>query len=140
MTKRSSKRRTTTIIVHGERWDVPRGFGQAYLRMSKHEDDLLGRQKPGEVIGALTDMLGLVGYTAAIDTIASWTKRERLEAWIYASTLHLIAGDNAIQPHPKPSWFPAEPWAGLGPRGNDPLDGPPPTEITHRASATTREA
>lgn len=121
--------RTTRIKVKGETWDVPRGFGAEYRRYATEMLALASKGETGEAVvdETLRDLLELIGYTASVSAIAGWTIRQRAEAIIYALNVHLRAGDNPIQAHPKPSWFPEHPWRG--PAGQHPLDGPGPTEI-----------
>lgn len=121
--------RTTTIEVLGEPWDVPRGFGAEYSRQVKEDLALAGKGKPGEVIGRIRDCLELIGYTASTETIADWPLRKRVEAVVYALNVHLRASDNPIPRHPRPDWFPAEPWQGPGAYGASIFDGPRPTVI-----------
>lgn len=103
--------RTTTIRVNGDRWDVPRGFGEEYLRTAREEGERLGKGHPGEVIGVIRDLLGLIGYDAPVEAVADWPARKRIEAVVYARNVHARASDNPIQPHPKLDWLP-EPWRG----------------------------
>jgi hypothetical protein len=107
-------KKTTTITVAGERWDVPRGFGAEYRRralMHAHGDV----QHEASV---LSDLLLLVGYEASAETIAAWPLRKRVEAEVYAANVHARAGDNPVQRHPALSWLP-EPWQG------------PPADVSH---------
>lgn len=105
------KGRTTTIIVSGDKWDVPRGFGAAYLREADYQVDLLRSKKPAELLDRVRGCLGLVGYTASIDTVSDWPLRKRVEFVIWAQYVHLKASDNAVQVPPRPAWLP-EPWSG----------------------------
>ena len=119
--------RTTTITVLGERWDVPRGFVALYRRVARHDLELAGAGKPGQVIGEVRDVLLLVGYEASIAVVSEWSLRKRVEASVYAATVHARAGDNPVQRHPKPKWLPKPwkgPWCGEGVFG-----GPGPTVL-----------
>lgn len=128
--------KTTTITVNRERWDVPRGFGQAYLREAHRQLELIRVGKPGEVISVVIDLLSLVGWEPTREAVADWSLRKRVEAVVYAATVHLRAGDNPVQRHPELSWLP-KPWQGK-PRNLDHIrpslrgafDGPAPTELT----------
>lgn len=117
--------KTTRITVHGETWDVPRGFGREYKRLAKLDLELAGKGKPGEVIGLIQDMLGLIGYTASIATIAEWPLRQRVEAVAYAANVHARASDNPLPRHPKPRWLPT-PWCGPTPSWKN-----TPTEVVN---------
>jgi len=127
MSKRKRRILTTTIRVHGSEWRVPRGFGRSYLRAAKDDLALVGAGKPGEVIGFLQDLLALIGYSASIEQIAEWTLRRRVEAAVYAATVHARAGDNPVQRHPPLPWLP-EPWKGPW-SGEGAFAGPSPTVI-----------
>jgi hypothetical protein len=109
---RTTKPRTTKILVNGETWRVPRGFGRAYARTAKDDLALARAGKPGEVISTVIDLLALVGYTATIEQVADWDLRKRVEAVVYAATEHARASDNPVQRHPRPSWLPDRPWQG----------------------------
>jgi hypothetical protein len=111
--------RTTTIRVLGETWRVPRGFGRAYARAARDDLALARAVKPGQVIGTVIDLLGLIGYTATIAQVADWDLRRRVEAVVFAATEHARASDNPVQRHPRPSWLPERPWQG------------PPTDVSH---------
>jgi hypothetical protein len=106
------KARTTKIVVNGETWRVPRGFGRTYARTAKDDLALALAAKPGEVIGTVIDLLALIGYTATIEQVADWDLRKRVEAVVYAATEHARASDNPVQRHPRPSWLPDRPWQG----------------------------
>lgn len=106
------KSRTTAIRVLGETWRVPRGFGRTYARVAKDDLALARAAKPGEVIGTIIDLLGLVGYHATVAQVADWDLRRRVEAVVYAATEHARASDNPVQRHPRPSWLPERPWQG----------------------------
>lgn len=93
--------RTTRITVNGETWDVPRGFGAAYSRCA-------GAELEPETI---RDILSLVGYTAELSTIEAWPLRKRVEAEVYAASVHMRASDNPTPVPPKPEWM-GEPWKG----------------------------
>ena len=113
MTKRSAaKARTTTIVVNGETWRVPRGFGAAYRRTLKDHFALIAAGEPGKLISEVVDLLALVGYAATAEQVADWDLRKRVEAVIYAATEHLRASDNPIPRYPRPSWLPDRPWQG----------------------------
>jgi hypothetical protein len=117
----------TTITVHGERWDVPRGFGAQYRARAKDEDVDLRVGRPGKVIHAIATMLMLVGYEASTAAISDWPRRKRVEAFVYAMNEHLRASDNHIQAHPCPAWLP-EPWRGPM-KGDGVFCGPSPTVL-----------
>lgn len=123
----SWKGRTTTITVRGERWDVPRGFGAIYRRVARHDLELIAAGKPGQVIGEIRDVLLLVGYEASIAVVSDWPLRQRVEASVYAATVHARAGDNPVQAHPKPKWLP-DPWKGPW-RGQGAFAGPGETVL-----------
>lgn len=130
------KRATTTIFVNDERWKVPRGFGAAYKREAQQQLELIAQGKPGAIVGAIQDLMALVGYAPTVAAIADWPLRKRVEAVVYAVNVHLRASDNAIQRHPDLEWLP-ESWKGT--RAERPahirpdlwgaFDGPTPTEI-----------
>ena len=120
--------RVTKIRVLDETWRVPRGFGAAYRRVVKDHLPLIGAGKPGQLIGSVIDLLGLVGYHATIEQVADWDLRRRVEAVIYAATEHARASDNPIQRHPRPSWLPEDPWKGP-PIGEGIFHGPGGTPI-----------
>lgn len=103
--------KTTRITVCGETWDVPRGFGREYKRLAKADLEWCAKGRPGEAIGLIRDLLGLIGYAASVATVAEWPLRKRVEAAVYASNVHLRASDNPLPRHPKPRWLPA-PWCG----------------------------
>lgn len=104
-------KRTTTITVLGERWDVPRGFGAAYSREVRHQLDLIATCKPGVIIGELIDLMLMIGYAPTVAAVATWDLRKRVEAAIYSTTTMLRASDNAVQRHPELPWLP-KPWQG----------------------------
>jgi hypothetical protein len=119
--------RTTTIRVLGETWRVPRGFGRAYARAARDDLALARAVKPGQVIGTVIDLLGLIGYTATIAQVADWDLRRRVEAVVFAATEHARASDNPVQRHPRPSWS-ERPWQGPQ-RGEGAFAGPSGTPI-----------
>lgn len=82
-------------------FEPPRGFGAAYRRAMR--EPLKAH--------ALSDLLALIGYDAAPEVIERWSAIQRAQAQVYATNVHLRAGDNAIQRHPRPDWMP-EPWQG----------------------------
>lgn len=90
---------------------APRGFGASYRRIAQLQAELIAKGKPGEVIGMIRDVLGLIGYEASISDVADWDAQKRVEAHAYAYNVHARASDNPIQRHPKPPWLP-EPWEG----------------------------
>jgi len=94
---------TTTVRINGAAWDVPRGFGREYVRHAKLEAKADA--------SVLVDLLALIGYSATEVQIASWDLRRRVEASVYAATVHARASDNPIQRHPPLAWLP-EPWKG----------------------------
>jgi hypothetical protein len=122
------KTATTAIRVLGETWRVPRGFGRVYADTAKHDLALALAVKPGEVIGIVIDLLGLVGYTATIEQVANWDLRRRVEAIVYASTEHARASDNPVRRHPRPSWLPERSWQGPE-KGEGVFAGPSGTPI-----------
>ena len=95
--------KTTRISVGDEQWDVPRGFGREYQRIAAHE-------KKAPVAG-LADLIGLIGYTASDEEMASWPLRKRVELTVYAANVHMRASDNPMQRHPRLEWLP-EAWTG----------------------------
>lgn len=98
---------------------APRGFGAAYRRTA---------QEPASA-EALQSLLGLVGYEASVEAIASWKLLRRVQAEVHATYEHLRASDNSVPRHPRPDWMP-ELWKG--PREQDPLlggDGPGGTPL-----------
>lgn len=104
--------KTTRIVVtRGVHWLVPRGFGSWYRAVAREQLKELGEGKPGNVVGRIQDLLGLVGYEVPVAVVAAWDLRKRVEAEVYALNVHLRASDNPIQSHPKLTWLP-EPWAG----------------------------
>lgn len=125
--KQARPPRTTSITVTGERWDVPRGFGELYRRVAREQLAALGRGRPGVVIDGILSIMRLVGYDASITTVAAWPLRKRIEVEIYCATVHARAGDNPVPRHPKPSWLP-DPWKGRW-AGDGAFAGPTPTVI-----------
>lgn len=117
--------RSTKIRVLDEIWHVPHGFGKAYQRVLRNHFDLLAAGEPGKLISEVIDLLALVGYQATIEQIASWDLRRRVEAVVYAGTVHGRASDNPVRKHPRPCWLPERAWQGPlqgegvfgGPRG-----------------------
>lgn len=103
--------KTTTIVVLGERWDVPRGFGAAYRREVARQMDSFRRGRSAEITSVVSDMLLMIGYEASVESIADWPLRKRVEAVVYAATVHARAGDNPVQRHPELEWLP-KPWQG----------------------------
>lgn len=110
---------TTTIVVGGHAFRVPRGFGAEYERR------LLG-ETPDP--GLVRDSLELIGYTAPLAAIRRWSVFRRVEAVTYASNVHAGASDNPVRRHPRPHWLP-EPWQGPE-HGRGAFRGPGPTEVT----------
>lgn len=119
MTRHANGRlRKTTITVAGERWDVPFGFGREYQRIAA-----LGSE-------GIRDVLELIGYTAPEEEIAAWPLRKQVEASVYAANVHARASDNILPAHPRPRWFPPEPWGGPHQGESDSIwGGPGPTPI-----------
>jgi hypothetical protein len=105
-------REKSEIRINGQTWFVPRGFGLAYARAAKQDLALVGAGKPGQVIGTVVDLLALIGYAATNDQVACWDLRRRVEAVVYASTVHARASDNPVRRHPRPAWLPARAWRG----------------------------
>jgi len=103
--------KTTVVTVNGERWEVPRGFGAAYLREARGDLKLAAKGRPGQIIERIQGVLGLIGYDASVEEIANWPLQKRVEAVIYGGNVHARASDNPIQRHPKPAWLP-DPWRG----------------------------
>lgn len=122
------KRATTSIVVNGRTWKVPRGFGATYRRFAKFDLELIGRGKPGAVITGIRDLLLLIGYEVSVSEVADWPLRKRVEAQVYAATEHARAGDNPVRRHPKPRWLP-RPWQGPYDHGTGVFAGPTPTVI-----------
>jgi len=122
------KRRSTTIRVLGATWQVPRGFGRAYVRAVA--DDLscthLGRSE--EADAAIVDLLALVGYATTPVQVALWDLPRRVEAVVWAGTEVLRASDNPIQRHPALAWLPDPPWQGPPP-GEGTFSGPTGTLV-----------
>jgi len=114
--------KTTRIVVKGEAWDVPRGFGRAYADVAYGEEHC----EPE----TLNDILGLIGYCATTETIESWTLRQRVDALVYAANVSARASDNVVRRCPRPDWFPEHPWRGpeIGEAGTI-FGGPGPTPI-----------
>lgn len=129
---------TTKIKVLGETWHVPRGFGAAYRRVLKDHLKLIADGEPGQLIGEVIDLLALVGYHATIDQVTSWDLRRRVEATVFAATAHARAGDNPIQPHPRPDWLPEAPWKGPS-WGEGILSGPGGTPIPMEEPAPSND-
>jgi hypothetical protein len=125
--------KTTTVTVNGERWEVPRGFGAAYLREARGDLALAAKGKPGQIIERVQSVLGLIGYHATVEEIADWPLQKRVEAVVYGGNVHLRASDNPIQRHPKPSWLP-EPWRGPE-VGDGVFQSPGPTPVRQGARA-----
>jgi hypothetical protein len=120
--------KTVSVKVFEEQWNVPRGFGRAYIQAARaHGDPARGSINPHFVLELEESML-LVGYRVGDDAVKRWTMRERIEAVIWAQTEHLRASDNPIQRHPRPSWLP-EPWAGENTTEDDLFGGLAPTIV-----------
>jgi hypothetical protein len=118
-------KRTTTIRINGERWNVPRGFGEAYKREAAGQ---IADTLKGTTVDEIADLMLLIGYAPTQEAIRDWPLRKRVEAVVYAATVHLRASDHAIQRHPELPWLP-KPWQG--PRAGEGIfAGPSPTEIT----------
>jgi hypothetical protein len=95
--------KTVQIVVDGQTWQVPRGFGAEYQRQAKLQRNAL--------VGQVRDLLLLVGYDAAEEIIAAWPFRKQVEASVYAVNVHLRASDNILPSYPRPDWLP-EPFQG----------------------------
>lgn len=80
---------------------APPGFKGAYERAVRHP------ASPR----VLADILSLVGYDVEPETIERWTLQKRVEVEVWACREHLVASDNPLRRHPRPSWLP-EPWKG----------------------------
>lgn len=80
---------------------APLGFKAVYARITKD---------PAEP-SVLSDILGLVGYAASPDSIATWPLCQRVQAEAHAVNEHLRANDNILRRHPRPGWMP-DPWQG----------------------------
>jgi hypothetical protein len=115
---------STKIRVQNETWQVPRGFGSAYLRLVK-DFTITGTDK---YITEIIDLLGLIGYVVTFAQVAGWDLRRRIEAVIYAGTEHARASDNPVRRHPRPSWLPEQPWQG-SPQGFGVFAGPGGTPV-----------
>jgi hypothetical protein len=87
----------------GQRFRAPRGFGVEYRRR-------LEREMPDTTV--IRSALELIGYTAKPSTIAKWAVIQKVEALAYAANVHARASDNPLPRHPRPVWFPVEPWTG----------------------------
>lgn len=85
---------------------APRGFGATYKRLANQEALCIRRGHPGEVIGVIRDLLGLIRYEASIEAVSDWDAQKRIEATAYAANVHARASDNPVQRHPKPAWIP----------------------------------
>ena len=120
--------KTVCLVVHGETWDVPWGFKDQYRQLLKIQFKALSKGHPGEVIGRLQNIMGLIGFAPTPNAIAEWPLRKRIEAEAYARNVHLRASDNPIIRHPPLPWLP-EPWKGP-PQGEASYAGPGPTPIT----------
>jgi hypothetical protein len=95
----------TKIRVLGTTWRVPRGFGREYTRIAKDQLALFRAKKPAAMLGAVIDLLALIGYEATISQVADWDLRKRVEAIVWAANAHLRASDNPIPAHPRPTWL-----------------------------------
>lgn len=131
-------KKTTTIVVNGERLKVPRGFGAAYKREAARQLAAIGAGKPGEITYTIKDIMSLVGYAPTVEAIANWPLLKRVEAVVYAANVHARASDNPIQRHPVPKWLAkVVPWCGppaerpehIRPDLWGAFAGPTPTEI-----------
>jgi hypothetical protein len=120
-------KKTTTIMINGERWKVPRGFGVAYKREAQRQ--IAETLKPGKVIDAVVGAMLVVGYAPTREAVADWPLRKRVEAVIYGATEYARASDNPIRRHPRPDWLTVQPWQGPW-SGEGAFSGPTPTEIT----------
>lgn len=100
------KGRTTTVIVGGEPWAVPRGFGATYMRVAKS-----WTKSAAQSCQLLSDILSLVGYEVSATAVAAWPLRRRIEAEVWAISVHSRASDNLIAVPPRPEWMP-DPWKG----------------------------
>lgn len=96
-----------------QNWSVPRGFGVAYREEAERQLKLFWQHKPGKMIDAVIDMMALIGYGPTRKAVADWDLRRRVEAIVYATNVHLRAGDNIIRRHPELPWLrDVEPWQG----------------------------
>lgn len=96
--------RTTRILVEGEAWDVPRGFGAMYKRC-------VAGWGNGRNASALSDLLSAVGFQATPTAVLGWPLRKRVDAEVWAISTHLSASDNPVMVPPRPDWM-GEPWKG----------------------------
>lgn len=109
---------TTAIHARDETWRAPRGFGAAYRRVLKDHFARIAAGTAGTFISAVIDLLALVGYTATVEQVAAWDLHKRVEAYIYAASVHARASDNHGPRYPRPLWLP-NPWQG------------PPVDVSH---------
>jgi hypothetical protein len=101
-------KRTTTIRINGERWNVPRGFGEAYKREAAGQ---IGRPPARARRGdrGLIDLMLLIGYAPTREAVRDWPLRKRVEAVVYAANVHPRERQparhpersNPIQRHPR---------------------------------------
>jgi hypothetical protein len=118
--KTAAKKSFTRIHVGDEIWKVPRGFGVAYRRAAE--------AKPQDVGSLAQKLLGLIGYTATDPQVENWDLYRRVEAVVYAATVHARASDNPVTRHPRPDWLPERPWQGPV-AGKGAFEGPTGTPI-----------
>jgi len=85
---------------------APRGFGASYRRFADRHAELIAEGKPGQLIEAIRDVLGLIGYEVSVSEVADWDAQKRVEAHAYAWNVHARAGDNPLPRHPKLPWLP----------------------------------
>lgn len=116
--------RTTQIDVFDEVWHVPRGFGAVYRRTAMNHLCNGTSDRISEVI----DLLALIGYRATVEQVASWDLRKRVEAVVYAATVHARASDNPVRRHPRLSWLPERAWQGPD-QGEGAFAGPSGTPL-----------
>lgn len=114
---------TTTIIVLGERWEVPRGFGAAYRLEVFEQMRHFRAGRPSYMIDDVIDVMLLVGFAPTRSAVYEWPLRKRVEAIVYCADVALRSSGNIlrphvairaggnIRPHPPLSWLP-EPWCG----------------------------
>jgi hypothetical protein len=120
--------RSTKIRVLGETWHVPRGFGEAYLHVTRDLLALIAVGRPAALLSEVIDLLALIGYQATVEQVASWDLRRRVEAVVYSATEHARASDSPVRRHPRLCWLPEHPWQG-SPQGEGIFAGPGGTPI-----------
>lgn len=122
-----SVQRQVVVRVLGKIWMAPYGFGVIYRQVAAEHIEYDRTGKPERLFETVSDMLGLIGYSASAEVVKSWSLRKRVEAEVHAANVHARASDNPIRKHPRPSWMPG---AWLGPeRGEGVWGGPGPTPL-----------